>query len=180
MFQRAEPEEPGLGVMMPMPGLIRSSQDLMFFGLPLRTTKTTTDWLTMPLCSPAFQSGLTSLASTRRVMSPSSEKCTTSAFRPLSTARLWSPEAPYDVLKETFLPSSVFSKSVKIFLLACSRTEKPTRLTVSVPLPEGSADAPQPVRPTRAATDAATAVFHLVFMMFLLIVDPRECQVGCI
>ena len=36
MFQRAEPDEAGFGVTISTPGLIRSSQPLMFFGLPLR------------------------------------------------------------------------------------------------------------------------------------------------
>jgi hypothetical protein len=44
-------------------------------------------------------------------MSGSTEKLTTSAFWPASTARLWSPEAPKDVLKVVPLPSAVFWKS---------------------------------------------------------------------
>ena len=39
----------------------------MSFGLPLRTAKTTTEFVTMPLCASAFQSGATSPAFTRRV-----------------------------------------------------------------------------------------------------------------
>ena len=49
MFQRAAPEENGLGVMTSTPGLVRSSKVLMFFGLPLRTTRATTESVTMPL-----------------------------------------------------------------------------------------------------------------------------------
>ena len=49
MFQRAEPEEPGLGVMISTPGLTRSSQVSMPSGLPARTTKTTTEEVAMPL-----------------------------------------------------------------------------------------------------------------------------------
>ena len=49
MFQRAEPEEPGLGVMISTPGLTRSSQVSMPSGLPSRTTKTTTEEVAMPL-----------------------------------------------------------------------------------------------------------------------------------
>ena len=55
---------------------------------------TTTESVTMPLVGPAFQPASTSPALTRRVMSVSSEKATTSAFSPEATARLWSPEAP--------------------------------------------------------------------------------------
>ncbi len=41
-------------------------------------------------------------------MSGSMENETTSAFRPPSTARLCSPDAPNDVLKPTVLPAEVF------------------------------------------------------------------------
>lgn len=44
-------------------------------------------------------------------MSGSTEKETTSAFWPASTARLWSPEAPKDVLNDVPLPSAVRPKS---------------------------------------------------------------------
>ena len=76
MFQRAAPEEPGLGVTMPTPSLARSSQPLMFLGLPSRTTSTTTESVTMPLLGPAFQSLATRPSSTRRVTSGVREKCT--------------------------------------------------------------------------------------------------------
>ena len=49
MFQRAPPEVNGLGVMTWTPGLVRSVQVLMFFGLPLRVPMTTTESVTMPL-----------------------------------------------------------------------------------------------------------------------------------
>ncbi len=83
----------------------------MPLGLPLRTMNETTEVVTRPLYSPLFQSSATRPASTRRVMSGSVEKVTTSAFCPASTARLWSPEAPKEVLKPTPLPSAVFAKS---------------------------------------------------------------------
>ena len=73
MFQRAEPEEPGLGVMISTPSSTRSSQVSMPSGLPLRTTKTTTEEVAMPLVSLSFQSSATRPSSTRRVTSPSSE-----------------------------------------------------------------------------------------------------------
>ena len=94
MFHFAEPEEPGFGVTILMPGLTRSSQPLMFLGLPLRTTIATTDWVRMPLFSPSFQSSATRPSSVSLVMSGSREKCTSSALRPAMTARAWSPEAP--------------------------------------------------------------------------------------
>ena len=83
----------------------------MFFGLPLRTTKATTEVVTRPLLGVAFQSEATWPESTSRVMSGSVENETTSALRPASTARLWSPEAPKEVLKPTSVPSAVFWKS---------------------------------------------------------------------
>ena len=64
----------------------------MFFGLPLRTMNTTTESVTMPLYSFWFQFLSTRPASTRRVMSGSSENSTTSAGRPPSTARDCSPD----------------------------------------------------------------------------------------
>ena len=63
-----------VGVMTSTPSLIRSSQPAMPFGLPLRTARATTESVTMPLCSSAFQSSATSPALTNRVMSGSSEK----------------------------------------------------------------------------------------------------------
>jgi hypothetical protein len=92
-------------------------------GLPLRTTKTTTDWVQMPLVSLFFQSSLTSPASTRRVTSGSREKWTSSASCPASTARLWSPDAPYDGRKVTPAPASVLWKPSMTAEFACSSTE---------------------------------------------------------
>ena len=50
MFHCAPPEVNGFGVMTSTPSLTRSSQVWMSFGLPLRTAKTTTESVTMPLC----------------------------------------------------------------------------------------------------------------------------------
>src|SRR3954454_14535967 len=121
MFHFAEPDEAGFGVMILTPGLTRSAQPLMCFGFPLRTTMTTTDWVRMPLVGVSFQVVATCLLSTSRWTSGSREKCTTSALRPPSTPRLWSPDAPYDVLKVTALPSAVLFQSAMTCLLACSR-----------------------------------------------------------
>ncbi len=49
MFHFAEPELNGFGVTTWTPGLIRSAQLLMCFGLPLRTAKTTTVLAAIPL-----------------------------------------------------------------------------------------------------------------------------------
>ncbi len=81
----------------------------MFFGLPLRTTSATTEpnggVLLLGACS--FQSSSTRPAFTRRVMSGSTEKFTTSAGTRRATLRDWSPEAPYDAEKPMSWPSGV-------------------------------------------------------------------------
>ena len=92
MFHLAPPEVNGLGSSTSTPSLTRSSQVLMFFGLPLRTMNTTTESVTKPSYSFWFQSSSTSPASVSRVMSGSSENSTTSAGSPPSTARDCSPE----------------------------------------------------------------------------------------
>ena len=86
-FHLAEPELSGLGVMTSTPGRNRSSQSLMFFGLPFRTTNVTTDPNGMPLVASVFQSAETLPALTNRVMSGSTEKFTTSAGFPSTTPR---------------------------------------------------------------------------------------------
>ena len=47
-FHFAPPEVWTFGVTTSTPGLIRSAQLRMFFGLPLRTAKTTTECVTIP------------------------------------------------------------------------------------------------------------------------------------
>src|SRR5215203_5341489 len=116
MFHLAPPDVNGLGSITSTPGLITSSQVLMFFGLPLRTTRTTTDSVTKPSYLFWFQSSSTRPASTSRVMSGSSENSTTSAGSPPSTARDWSPEPPYDCLNDTPLPPEVLLKAGMISL----------------------------------------------------------------
>ena len=66
----------------------------MFFGLPLRTTRDTTDPNGIPLVTSVFHSGETLPALTSRVTSGSTEKFTMSAGLPSTTPRDWSPEAP--------------------------------------------------------------------------------------
>ena len=104
MFHFAAPEVNGLGVSTLTPGLSRSSQVWMSFGLPLRTMSETTDLRHEALVRRwSAQSSATRPALTRRVMSGSSENATTSAGRPASTARLWSPEAPKDSVNDDAL-----------------------------------------------------------------------------
>jgi hypothetical protein len=93
MSHFAPPDVNGFGTSTSTSSLIRSSQLWMFSGLPLRTIRTTTELVTNPSYSFWFQPSSTRPASTRRVMSGSSENSTTSAFSPPSTARDCSPEA---------------------------------------------------------------------------------------
>src|ERR1700731_4749427 len=104
MFQRALPELKGFGVKMRIPGFSRSDQVVMWSGLPLGTTKTTTESVTIPfVVGFAFQFGATNLG-TSFSMSLASEKLTTSAGWPAATAFSWLPEGPKDWLKLMFLP----------------------------------------------------------------------------
>ena len=48
-FQRAPPDVNGFGVTTSTPGFRRSVHVLIFFGLPSRRMKTTTEFVTMPL-----------------------------------------------------------------------------------------------------------------------------------
>ena len=49
MFQRAPPEVAGFGSITSTSELARSSKLVMFFGLPGRTIRVTTELVTMPL-----------------------------------------------------------------------------------------------------------------------------------
>src|SRR3984885_9398668 len=104
-FHFAEPELSGLGVMTSTPGRNKSSQSLMFFGFPGRTTRVTTDPKGMPLVASLSQSFETLPALTSRVTSGSTEKLTTSAGLPSTTPRAWAPAAPYVGINWTPLPS---------------------------------------------------------------------------
>src|SRR6476661_3950084 len=101
---RAPPELNGFGKTTPTPGFTRSSQVRMCFGLPLRRTKTTTDFETMPWYLLFAQVLSTSLASTSRFMSVSIEKLTTSAGSPAATALLCTSDAANELAKLTPLP----------------------------------------------------------------------------
>ena len=110
-FQRAPPEVNGFGVITSTPSLVRSSQVWMFFGLPLRTTNTTTESTSTPLYWPLVPVGVdepgVDLAGDVRLEREVQEV----GVWPASTARLWSPDEPYDWLKSTSLPSAVFWKA---------------------------------------------------------------------
>src|SRR3954464_10967587 len=108
MFHFAAPDVNGFGVRTLMPGLSRSSQVWMFFGLPLRTMKLTTERETSPFVGVFAHVLSTRPALTRRSMSGARENATTAAGRRDSTARLWSPDAPNDSRNVTPLPASVF------------------------------------------------------------------------
>src|SRR5437764_14183666 len=111
MFQRALPDVEGLGVITSTLGLIRSSHPVMCFGLPLRTTRTTTESVTMPLYWLAAHDFETIPALTRRGTSGAVEKATTPAARPEATARLCAPEAPTDGRNPTPLPPAACAKA---------------------------------------------------------------------
>src|SRR5437763_1828903 len=104
MFQRPLPEVDGFG-------LTTSSHPLMCFGLPLRTTNTTTESLDIPFCGLASQLFDTRPSLTSRTTSGVVENATTSAGWPESTARLCEPDAPNDSLKPTPLPADVCSNA---------------------------------------------------------------------
>src|SRR3954468_13369406 len=95
-FHLAPPEVNGFGVMTSTPGLTMSSQDLIPFGLPLRTASTTTELVTKPSVEAScdVQLEATIPGSTSLSTSGASERATMSAGRPAATARDWSPDAP--------------------------------------------------------------------------------------
>src|ERR1700735_36143 len=107
MFQRADPDVAGFGVITLTPGLIRSSQPVMCWGLPARTTIATTESLTIPLVGPESQLDATNPAFTSRSTSGAVANATTSAGCPEATARLWAPDGPNEVLKPIPWPPDV-------------------------------------------------------------------------
>ena len=89
MFQRAPPDVNGLGVTISTPGRMRSFQVLIFFGLPSRTTKTTTEFVTMPLYDCFFHLASTLPAATSSSMSGASDSADDVGIEPgLHRARL--------------------------------------------------------------------------------------------
>src|SRR5579863_8324534 len=100
-FHLALPELKGLGVITCTPFLMRSAHDVMCLGLPGRTTNDTIELVTNPFVGPLAQVALTSPAFTSLFMSGASEKLTTSAGKPFTTAVACVPEGPKDWLKVT-------------------------------------------------------------------------------
>src|ERR1700676_85712 len=94
------------------PLLTRLAQLVMWSGLPLRTTNETMESVTIPLVGVADQVGETMPAFTSLVTSGASEKLTTSAGRPFTTAVDWEPEAPNDWEKVTAWPAGVASNAL--------------------------------------------------------------------
>src|ERR1044072_7199813 len=84
-------------------GLTMSSLLWIFFGLPLRTARTTTELVTKPsvLASCDVQLLSTMPGSTSLSTSGDSDSATMSAGRPAAPARDWSPEAPADCVNDT-------------------------------------------------------------------------------
>src|SRR5215212_6195719 len=155
-FQRAPPEANGLGVITSTPGWVRSSQSVRCFGLPFRVAMTTTESVTMPACSSEFQSSATIPALTTRVMSGSREKATMSAGRPDSTARLWSPEPPNEVVNSTFSPSEVSWYAAMMSSYASWGVEYATKASVTFSSPgDAPAPLPQAASPNMATLPAA-------------------------
>src|SRR5690349_10208788 len=107
----------------------------MPIGLPLRTTKTTMDWATMPWYLPASHEGETTLASTSDCSSSGEEKDTTSALRPPATAAACLSDAPYDCVKETCRPVCEAWKAAVRLVSSARSSFEPT----SVRLAAGSA-----------------------------------------
>src|SRR5262245_1802479 len=105
--QRAPPELKGFGKTTSTPGFTRSSQVLMCFGLPFRSTKTTTDFETMPLYLLLAQVLSTCFDDTSRSMSVEIEKFATSAGRPAATALLCTSDAANEFWKPIPFPAAV-------------------------------------------------------------------------
>src|SRR5580693_2190439 len=122
--------------MTSTPGRSRSSQSLMFFGLPGRTTRVTTDPKGIPLVASLSQSLETLPALTSRATSGSTEKLTTSAGLPSTTPRDWSPDAPYEAITWTPLPSGEALNAGITLLQPGSGTEYATSVMLVRPAPE--------------------------------------------
>src|SRR6476469_2510709 len=101
---RAPPELNGFGKTTPTPGFTRSSHVRMCFGLPLRSTNTTTDFETMPSYLLLAHVLSTCFDWTSRSMSVVIEKLTTSAGSPAATAFDWTSDAANELENVTPLP----------------------------------------------------------------------------
>src|SRR5215212_3469439 len=91
---------------------------------------------------------------------------TTSASRPLRTARLWSPEAPYDCVNETSLPPDVPWKAGISCAYAARGVEYATRVRLA---PLVAAVAPPATAPAtnRIPTDRLMRCIRLSYLSIL-------------
>src|ERR1700685_334063 len=112
MFHLALPELKTLGVMTPMPGLMRSAQVVMCFGFPGRTMNDTMEFVTIPFVPFRSHELETRPALTTLVMSGVSEKLTMSAGSPSTTDVAWVPEGPKEGDTVTPDPALVLAKAV--------------------------------------------------------------------
>ena len=99
-----------MGVMTLTPGLARSSQSLMPFGLPFRTTSTMVEVYGDALCGSFFCHSAVSQPPcfARASVSPASASVATSASRPSMIERACLPEPPCDCLIVTSCPVLAF------------------------------------------------------------------------
>ena len=172
MFQRAPPDVNGFGVTTSTPGRMRSFQLLIFFGLPSRTTKTTTEFVTIPLYDCFFHAASTFPAATSSSTSGARESATMSASRPALTARVCSPEEPYDCVKSTSLPAAVFWNAGMSFPYASRGVEYATRFSFVSAEPSGAADPmPAVVASATASTLSVTITDRAFNLMLLLLVE---------
>ena len=173
-FHRAPPEVNGFGVTMSTSGRRRSFQLLIFFGLPSRTTKTTTEFVTIPLYDCFFHFASTFPAATSSSMSGASDSVTTSASRPALIARVCSPDAPYDCEKLTPSPAWVFWNSGMSLPYASRGVEYATRLSFVSELRSGAA-APIPAVAASAVTRSARAPTRAVRGRRMLLPPTSLC-----
>src|SRR5271167_4651353 len=104
-FHLALPELKTLGVITLTPGLMRSAQVVMCFGLPGRTMNETMEFVTMPLVGVRSHELETRPALTTLFMSRASEKLRRSAGSPSTTEVAWVPEGPNE--EDTVIPAPV-------------------------------------------------------------------------
>ncbi len=165
-FQRAPPDVNGFGVITETPGLVRSSHVLIFFGLPSRTAKTTTEFVTIPLYDCLFHFESTSPAFTSVSTSGARDRYTMSALRPALTARAWSPEAPYDCVKRRPLPAGVLSKAVISLPSASRGVEYATRLSLVSDVRADAVAATTSTTPEGKRQDCGKKATSHVFLQF--------------
>ena len=93
-FQRAPPEMNGFGVITSTPGLTRSFQPLMCFGLPGRTERTTTESVTMPVVAVLVPVRRDDPGLDQALHVGIEREHRDIGLRPLQDGWLWVPDAP--------------------------------------------------------------------------------------